>query len=124
MHSKQTFTDNISCLSFVCLLLFTALRAGCATSRSYPGAIHGLSFDGTIQSIDLQGRQLTVAPLKPSAPVVLVFAWESTTKFWKNDLPIRADALETGRNVRIHYHEESGRLVAHHVYVRAPYAHE
>ena len=124
MRSKQTFTGIVSRLSFACLLFFTALLVGCNTSRSYPGAIHGLSFDGTIQSIDLQGRQLTVAPLKPSAPVVLVFAWESTTKFWKNDLPIRADALETGRNVRIHYHEESGRLVAHHVYVRAPYAHE
>jgi hypothetical protein len=106
--------------SILCLVLFPALLMGCNTS--YPGAIHGLSFDGTVQSIDLQGRQLTVAPLKPSAPVV--FAWESTTKFWKNDVPIHADAVETGRNVRIHYHEEAGRLVAHHVYVRAPYAHE
>ncbi len=122
MNAKQILTRAGSRLSFVCLLLFTALLAGCATSRNYPGAIHGLSFDGTIQSIDLEGRQLTVAPLKPSAPVV--FVWESTTKFWKNGGPIRADAVEKGRNVRIHYHEESGRLVAHHVYVRAPYAHE
>lgn len=105
-----------------CLLLVSLLWAGCNTSRSYPGAIHGLSFDGTIQSIDLKSKQLTVAPLKQAAPVV--FVWKSTTKFWKNDLPIHADAVEVGRTVRIHYHEESGRLVAHHVYVRAPYAHE
>ena len=122
MNAKPILTRAVARLSFVCLLLFTALLVGCNTSRSYPGAIHGMSFDGTIQSIDLQGRQLTVAPLKPSAP--LVFGWEDTTKFWKNGLPIRADAVEAGRNVRIHYHEESGRLVAHHVYVRAPYAHE
>ena len=120
MHLKQAFTAIVSLLSFACVLLLTPLLVGCHTS--YPGAIHGLSFDGTIQSIDLQGRQLTVAPLKASAPVV--FVWESTTKFWKNDLPIHADAVESGRNVRIHYHEESGRLVAHHIYVRAPYAHE
>lgn len=122
MNAKRILTRPGSRLSFVCLLLFTALLTGCATSRNYPGAIHGLSFDGTIQSIDLQDRQFTVAPLKPSAPVV--FVWESTTKFWKNGVPIRTDAVETGRNVRIHYHEESGRLVAHHVYVRVPYAHE
>ena len=122
MNAKRILTRTSSPLSLVCVLLFMALLVGCTTSRNYPGAIHGLSFDGTIQSIDLQGRQLTVAPLKPSAPVV--FVWESTTKFWKNDLPIRADAVETGGSVRIHYHEESGRLVAHHVYVQAPYAHE
>ena len=124
MNAKRILTRTVSLLGFVCLLFFTELLVGCNTSRSYPGAIHGLSFDGTIQSIDLQGRQLTVAPLKPSVPVALVFAWESTTKFWKNNLPIHADAVEAGRNVRIHYHEESGRLVAHHVYVRDPYAHE
>lgn len=119
MSAKQILKCTVPHLSFACLL-FTALLAGCITT--YPGATHGLSVDGTIQSIDLRGRQLTVAPFKPSAPVVVV--WESTTKFWKNAFPIRPDAVEPGRNARIYYHEESGRLVAHHVYVRAPYAHE
>lgn len=119
MRSEQKVTGTVSCLSFVGWLLITGLLVGCNTR--YPGPVHGLSFDGTIQSIDLQNRHLTVAPLRPSAPSV-VFGWESTTKFWKNGVPIHADAVQAGRNVRIHYHRESGRPVAHHVYMNAPYA--
>jgi hypothetical protein len=59
-------------------------------------------------------------PLKPTQP--LVFAWDDTTKFWKNGVPIHADEVEQGTSVRVHYHSASGQLVAHHVYVQVPYA--
>ena len=102
------------------VLLASLLLAGCAT-RSYPGPIHGLTFDGTVQSIDLQNRLLMLFPLKPSQPVV--FAWDASTKFWKNGVPNHpADEVESGRSVRVHYHTASGQLVAHHVYIQVPYA--
>jgi len=106
--------------SLACVLLAGLLWSGCAASRSYPDPVHGLTFNGTVQSIDLQNHRLTLAPLKPSEPVV--FVWDATTKFWQNGIPIRPDAVELGRSVRIHYHESSGQLVAHHVYVQVPYA--
>jgi alpha-mannosidase len=101
------------------LVLASLLWAGCA-ARSYPGPVHGLTFDGTVQSIDLQNHRLILAPLKPSQPIV--FAYENTTKFWKNGIPIHPDEVEPGRAVRVHYHTVAGQPVAHHVYVQAPYA--
>lgn len=56
--------------------LASVLWAGCA-ARSYPGPVHGLTFDGTVQSIDLTNLSLMLAPLKPVEPVV--FAWNRTT---------------------------------------------
>ena len=102
------------------LLLVGLLWTGCAASRSYPGPVHGLTFDGTVQSIDRQNHRLTLAPLKPSE--LAVFVWETITKFWQNEIPIRPESVEPGRTVRVHYHETAGQLVAHHVYVQAPYA--
>lgn len=123
MKAKRITIGTASRLGFVCCLpLLAALLGGCSASRSYPGPIYGLTFDGTLQAIDLPNHQLKVAPLKPSAPVV--FVWESTTKFWKNEIPIKADDVELGRNVRIHYHEENGRLIAHHIYVWTLYHRE
>ncbi len=101
------------------LLIVAALAAGCA-SRNYPGPVHGLTFDGTLQSIDPQKHQLVLVPLRPGEPVV--FTYDSTTRFWKNEIPIRAEEMEAGRSVRVHYHRASGRLVAHHVYIQIPYA--
>lgn len=101
------------------LSLVSLLWAGCAT-RSYPGPVHGLTFDGTVQSIDLQRHLLLMVPLKPSKPAV--FAYEESTKFWKNGTPIHADEVETGRSVRVHYHMMSGQPVANHVYIEVPYA--
>jgi hypothetical protein len=101
------------------LVLASLLWAGCA-AQSYPGAVHGLTFDGTVQSIDLQNHRLTLLPLKPSAPVV--FGFESATKFWRNGIPIHADEVEPGRSVRVHYHTASGEPVAHHVYIQLSYA--
>ena len=106
-------------LAGLTVVLASFLLAGCAT-RSYPGPIHGLTFDGTVQSIDLHNRWLMLLPLKPSQPVV--FAWDASTKFWKNGVPIHPDEVESGRSVRVHYHTASGQLVAHHVYLQVPYA--
>lgn len=101
--------------------LASLLWAGCAT-QSYPGPVHGLTFDGTLQSIDLKGHRLILVPLKPSQPVV--FSYEEPTKFWKNEIPIRANEVESGRSVRIHYHAVLGQPVAHHVYLQVPNAAE
>ncbi|MBI3427909.1 MAG: hypothetical protein HY011_33720 [Acidobacteria bacterium] len=117
-------------LLFVGLILAFAglLWSGCASHRAYPGPIHGLSFNGTVQSIDLTNQSLTLLPLKPGEPVV--FAWDRSTKFWKNGIPIRPDEVEPGKSVRVHFHPASGtqahfaasQYIAHHVYVSVPYA--
>ena len=120
MHTTQTPTRWISRLSFGCLLLVSVLMAGCAASRNYPGPVHGLTFNGTVQSVDLLNKHLTLTPLKPSPP--MVFTWEKTTKFYKNGVSIRPEFVELGKSIRIHYHESSGKLVAHHVYLQVPYA--
>ncbi len=101
------------------LLAAGLLWAGCAT-RGYPGPVHGLTFDGTVQSIDLEGHRLIMVPLRPSQPVV--FSYEGTTKFWKNGIPIHPDEVAPGQSVRVHYHLMSGQPVAHHVYIQVPYA--
>ncbi len=106
-------------LGLVCLGLASQLVAGCATQRDYPGAIHGLTFNGTVQSIDIQNRRLTVAPLKPGEP--LVFHWTGGTKFWKAGEPIRPESLEMTWPVRVHYHASSDQYTAHHVYVDLTY---
>lgn len=64
----------------------------CAAQRAHPGPIHGLSFNGTVQSINLADQSLTVVPPKPSEPVI--FAWNWNTKFWKNGIPIRSEAVD------------------------------
>ena len=102
--------------------------AGCTTQHSYPGPTHGLTFNGTVQSLDLKNQSLTLLPLKPGEPVV--FAWNRNTKFWKNGIPIRPEEVEPGRSVRLHFHPATGteihfaasECVAHRVYVEAPYA--
>lgn len=113
--NKSPFTI----FGLVCLGLASLLVAGCATQRDYPGAVHGLTFHGTVQSIDIQNHRLTVAPLKPGEP--LVFFWTSSTKFWKVGNFIRPESLETAWPVRVHYHTASGQLVTHHVYVQLAY---
>lgn len=120
MHTTQTPSRRMSRLSVGCLLLVIVLVVGCATSRNYPGPVHGLTFNGTVQSIDVQNRHLTLTPLKSSPPVV--FTWEKTTKFYKNGVPIRPESIELGKSIRVHYHDASGDLVAHHVYLEVPYA--
>lgn len=120
MHTTPTPPRRMPHLSFGCLLLVTVLLVGCSTSRNYPGPVHGLTFDGTVQSVDLQHKRLTLAPLKTSPPVV--FTWERTTKFYKNGVPIRPESIELGKSTRVHYHESSGERVVHHVYLQVPYA--
>jgi len=105
--------------AFVSLSLFAFLLVGCATRRDYPGPVHGLTFNGTVQSIDLKEHRLAVAPLKPGEPVV--FLWEDSTRFWKNGDPIRPESLEPTWPVRVHYHTTSGQATAHHVYVDLTY---
>lgn len=107
-------------LSFGGLLLLSLLMVGCADSRTYPGPVHGLTFNGTVQSIDLDNKRLTLTPLKPSPPIV--FTWEKTTKFYRNGVPMRPESIELGKSIRIHYHESADELVAHHVYLEVPYA--
>ena len=118
MRSTVTFslvrTDGLVGLALLSLLL-----ASCADSRSYPGAVHGLTFNGTIRSVDLQNHHLTLMPLKPGEPVV--FLWERSTKFWQGGVPIDPESLERTWLVRVHYHISSGQHVAHHVYVQTPY---
>ena len=112
----------VAAVTISCLLLISLLWTGCATEDGSSRPIHGPTFNGTVQSIDLQNHRLTVAPLKPAPPVVFVL--EATMEFWKNGVPIRPDAVEPGHSVRIHYHESSGQLIVHHVYVQLPYATE
>lgn len=119
MNAKKTFAHIVPGLSITCLLPFAVLLAGCATSRSYPGPVHGQTFNGTIQSIDLNEHLLTVAPLKVGEPTV--FRWYDNTKFWKKGVPIKADVLEPTWPVRVHYHTASGQAAAHHVYVDLTY---
>ena len=112
----------VATVTISCLLLISLLWTGCTTENGSSRPIHGPTFNGIVLSIDLQNHRLTVVPLKPAPPVVFVL--EATTKFWKNGVPIRPDAVESGRSVRIHYHESSGQLIVHHVYVQDPYATE
>jgi hypothetical protein len=119
MSVKQSVSRIAQSFSIICLLLLAVLLAGCTTSRNYPGPVHGLTFNGSIKSIDLKESRLTVAPLKAGEPAV--FAWDDDTKFWKKGDPIKADVLEITWPVRIHYHESSGRYTAHHVYVDLTY---
>lgn len=100
------------------LLLITLVFAGCATSKDYPGPVHGLTFNGVVQSIDVKKHRLTVAPLKEGDPVL--FVWEDDTKFYWNEDIIRPERMEVGRHVRIHYHIADNYSVAHHVYILAP----
>src|SRR5438093_7648644 len=101
MNAKKTPLDVRILFTFACLPLVAGLWAGCAASRrSYPGPVHGLTFNGTVQSIDLQNHRLTVTPLKPGEPVV--FLWDVSTKFWKSGIPIRIESLEPAWPVRVH----------------------
>jgi hypothetical protein len=117
----------LAAIAMVVLLVFF-FAAGCVSQHAYPGSIHGLSFDGTVQSLDLKNQSLVLSPLKPSEPVV--FAWDRSTKFWKNGIPIRPEEVEPGMSVRVHFHLASGAEIhfaasqyfAHHVYVQEPYA--
>ena len=114
-------------LASLAVVLASLLLAGCAT-RSYPGPIHGLTFDGTVQSIGLTNQSLTLSPLKPAQPVV--FAWTRNTKFWKDGIPMRPDEVEPEVSPRIHFHLATAsemhfaasQYVAHDVYVQVPYA--
>ncbi len=125
---NETTTKSFSTAMATVVLLMFFFVTGCATQHAYPGPIHGLSFDGTVQSLDLTNQSLTVSPLKPGEPVV--FAWDRSTKFWKNGIPIRPNEVEPGVSVRIHFHLVLGteihfaasQYVAHHVYVQVPYA--
>lgn len=119
MSVKQSVSRFAQGSSILCLLLLVALLSGCTTSRNYPGPVHGLTFNGSIQSIDLKEHRLTVAPLKPGEPIV--FVWDDSTKFWKKGVPIKADVLEPTWPVRIHYHASSSQYTAHHVYVDLTY---
>ena len=105
--------------TLVGLVLLSLLLASCADSRAYPGPVHGLTFNGTIHSIDLQNHRLTLMPLKPGDPVL--FLWERNTKFWQGSVPIEPESLERNWLVRVHYHISSGESVAHHVFVQTPY---
>ena len=119
MNAKHTLARIAPPLNIICLLFFAVLLAGCASSGGYPGPVHGLTFNGTIQSVDLKEHRLTVAPLIPGEPVV--FLWDDSTKFWKKGDPIKADVLEPTWPVRVHYHTSSGQATAHHVYVELTY---
>ena len=118
MNAKQT-CGHIPILSNICLLLFAVALAGCTSSQSYLGPVHGETFNGTIRSIDLKEHRLTVLPLKAGEPTVIL--WNDSTKFWKKGIPIKADVLEPTWPVRIHYHTDSSQPTAHHVYVELTY---
>ncbi len=119
MNAKQTLTRLAPGLSITCLLLSMVLFVACAGSRSYPGPVHRLTFNGTIKSIDSNEHRLTVAPLKPGE--LVVFLWNDSTKFWKQGVPIKSDSLEPTWPVRVHYHTSSGQSTAHHVYMELSY---
>lgn len=119
MQHQRNQIVPLGIVSLICLLVASWLWAGCTTLRTYPGPVHGLTFNGTIESINLKDHRLTVAPLKLGEPTV--FVWESSTKFWKSAVPIRSEPLEPTWTVRVHYHEDSGQLVTHHVYVQTAY---
>ncbi len=119
MKSHHPISCITFCIGFLGLSLLLAGLAGCATSRDYPGPVHGLTFNGTIKAIDLQNHRLTVTPLKPGEP--FVFTWSNTTKFWQKGVPMRPDQLELTWPVRVHYHSVSGAHTAHHVYVELSY---
>ena len=129
MDSATKRKTGLTFEALTTLFVVSLLWAGCA-ARSYPGPVHGLTFDGTVQSIDLTNQSLTLLPLKPAEPVV--FAWNRNTKFWKNGIPIRPGEVERGVSVRVHFHTASAteihfaasQYVAHHVYVQVPYAPE
>ena len=110
------------------LLMAGLLWSGCASRRAYPGPIHGMSFDGVVQSINLTNQSLTLLPLKPGEAVV--FGWDRSTKFWKNGIPIRPQEVEPGKFVKVHFHPASdtqapfaaSQYVARHVYIQVPCA--
>ena len=95
------------------LIALVALLQGCAN-----GAFknpHGPTFDGIVESVDAHAQHLTVAPLKPGAPVV--FNWNEHSKFWANGLRVDPTFLEARDNVRIHYLTNSGQWTIQHLYL-------
>jgi hypothetical protein len=130
-RAARQFTYCVNRRTTILLLagsLFSILPSGCASHQTYSGPVHGLRLDGTVQSLDLANRTLTLAPFKPGAPMAL--AWDANTKFWKNGVPAHAEELEAGASIRIHYHTVPAthcapeKVVAHHVYIDVPYAPE
>lgn len=105
-----------------CLLLFSAvglaalilLSQGCA-SGSWKNP-HGLAFNGTIQSVEIEAHRLTVAPLKAGEP--LVFSWDEHSRFYANGIRVDPPFLQTRDAVRIHYHADAGQWTVQHLYLQ------
>jgi hypothetical protein len=95
------------------LIALTVFLQGCA-SGPFKNP-HGPAFNGIIQSVNLDARRLTVAPLKPDEPVI--FGWDERSKFWANGLRIDPTFLEARDLVRIHYLTNSGPWTVQHLYL-------
>jgi len=89
---------------------------GCAGPRTSSDPAHGPTFNGTVQSIDLADRRLTVAPLKVSPAVV--FLWNHDSKFWVNGVRIEPRQLQAGDVVRIHYFPDAEPKTVQHLYLQ------
>jgi hypothetical protein len=77
---------------------------------------HGPTFNGTIQSSDIEAHRLTVAPLKPGEAIV--FTWDERSRFWANGLRVEPTFLQARDTVRIHYQTNSGHWTVQHLYLQ------
>jgi len=95
-------------------LLAAMLLVGCASGPwKNP---HGPTFNGTIQSSDIEARRLTVAPLKAGDAVI--FTWNADSRFWANGLRVDPSFLQARDGVRIHYRTNSGQWTIQHLYLQ------
>ncbi len=90
------------------------LAQGCA-SGPWKGP-HGPAFNGTIESVDMAARQLTIAPLESGLSER--FGWDEDSRFWAKGLRIEPTFLQVRDIVRIHYRVYSGQRTIQHLYLQ------
>ena len=92
------------------------LAGGCAATHNASNPVHGPTFNGTVQGVDIATYRLTIAPLKESPPVI--FLWNQDSKFWATGLRIEPRQLQTGDLVRIHFIPDSEPKTVQHLYLQ------
>ena len=111
--TKTLRSDGL--LSRLGLLGFVLMcAAGCA-GKGWTNP-HEPAFDGSVESVDLRERRLTLAPLKAGASVV--FAWDGNSRFWANGLRIDPTFLQARDIVRVHYWDSTGQQTIQHLYLQ------
>jgi hypothetical protein len=99
---------------YLLAVVLMVLLQGCASGAWK--SPRGPTFNGTVQSVDVAGRRLAIAPLKEGDAVV--FAWDERSRFWANGLRVDPSFLQARDSIRIHYRTNSGQWTIQHLYLQ------